>query len=248
MTYLHCILLVRGKEALPDGTVFYKPLADSVFKAMFVGRRNLLKYYLDMFMEEEVNVINSNILELHYKSVWSKKTKSRCYGYFGRSTSTPILAYGCKIIAYDNETIDWKEYGGFSYEVLNKIPIDLNEELQNIFYSIDNYGSTLADYFYSEDDFEKFISIRDEFSSYDVFPLSLAANDTAERTEEGKYIIRLTVPQISRKYNNYIILEDTPSNGISVSNVNETDIDLEKKTITFESESMSILYIFFKKN
>ena len=133
-------------------------------------------------------------------------------------------------------------------EVLNKIPIDLNEELQNIFYSIDNYGSTLADYFYSEDDFEKFISIRDEFSSYDVFPLSLAANDTAERTEEGKYIIRLTVPQISRKYNNYIILEDTPSNGISVSNVNETDIDLEKKTITFESESMSILYIFFKKN
>lgn len=163
------------------------------------------------------------------------------------STSAPIRAYGYKIIAYGNETIDWKEYGGFSYEVLNKFPIDLNEELQNMFYSVDNYGSTLADYFYSEDDFEKFISIRDEFSSYDVFPLSLAANDTAERTEEGKYIIRLTVPQISRKYNNYIILEDTPSNGISVSNVNETDIDLEKKTITFESESMSILYIFLKK-
>lgn len=177
-----------------------------------------------------------------------KKAKSRCYGYFGRSTSTPIFAYGCKIIAYGNETIDWKEYGGFSYEVLNKFPIDLNEELQNMFYSIDNYGSTLADYFYSEDDFEKLISIRDEFSSYDVFPLSLAANDTAEKSEEGKYIIRLTNLQISSKYNNYTILEDTPSNGIRVSNVNETDIDLENKTIIFETENMSILYIFFKKN
>ena len=66
---------IQTKEVLPDGTVFYKPLADSVFKAMFVGRKNLLKYYLDMSMEEEVNVINSNILELPYKSVWAKKQR-----------------------------------------------------------------------------------------------------------------------------------------------------------------------------
>ncbi len=66
---------IQTKEVLPDGTVFYKPLADGVFKAMFVGRKNLLKFYLDMSMEEEVNVINSNILELPYKSVWSKKQR-----------------------------------------------------------------------------------------------------------------------------------------------------------------------------
>ena len=66
---------IKIKEVLPDGTVFYKPLADSVFKAMFVGRKNLLKFYLDMSMEEEVNVINSNILELPYKSVWAKKQR-----------------------------------------------------------------------------------------------------------------------------------------------------------------------------
>ncbi len=66
---------IKIKEVLPDGTVFYKPLADSVFKAMFVGRKNLLKFYLDMSMEEEVNVVNSNILELPYKSVWSKKQR-----------------------------------------------------------------------------------------------------------------------------------------------------------------------------
>ena len=66
---------IQTKEVLPDGTVFYKPLADSVFKAMFVGRKNLLKYYLDMSMEKKVTVLNSNILELPYKSVWTKKQR-----------------------------------------------------------------------------------------------------------------------------------------------------------------------------
>ena len=66
---------IQTKEVLPDGTVFYKPLADSVFKAMFVGRKNLLKYYLDMSMEEKVPVLDSNILELPYKSVWTKKQR-----------------------------------------------------------------------------------------------------------------------------------------------------------------------------
>ena len=66
---------IQTKEVLPDGTVFYKPLADSVFKAMFVGRKNLLKYYLDMSMEKKVTVLNSNIVELPYKSVWTKKQR-----------------------------------------------------------------------------------------------------------------------------------------------------------------------------
>ena len=66
---------IQTKEILPDGTVFYKPLADSVFKAMFVGRKNLLKYYLDMSMEEKVTVLDSNILGLPYKSVWAKKQR-----------------------------------------------------------------------------------------------------------------------------------------------------------------------------
>ena len=66
---------IQTKEVLPDGTIFYKTLADSVFKAMFVGRKNLLKYYLDMSMEKKVTVLNSNILELPYKSVWTKKQR-----------------------------------------------------------------------------------------------------------------------------------------------------------------------------
>ena len=66
---------IQTKEVLPDGTIFYKTLADSVFKAMFVGRKNLLKFYLDMSMEEKVIVLDSNILELPYKSVWTKKQR-----------------------------------------------------------------------------------------------------------------------------------------------------------------------------
>ena len=66
---------IKIKEVLSDGTVFYKPLADSVFKAMFVGRKNLLKFYLDMSMEGKVTVLDSNILELPYKRVWTKKQR-----------------------------------------------------------------------------------------------------------------------------------------------------------------------------